>query len=59
VARPSVYSSVEQQIVGLDVSMNESKTMNRLDRLRRFSNIELREIFAEDLLLDEQRHEIA
>ena len=54
-----VTSGVEKQIVRFDVSMDESQSMNGFDRLGGFSDVEERHLFAEDLLLDQQRHQIA
>lgn len=50
---------VQQQVIGLDVPMDETELVDRIDREGGLSDVELRALFREGVLLHQQRHHIA
>lgn len=53
------YPGIEQQIVGLDITMNEAEFVYRIDGQRRLGNVELGAVLGQRVLLHQQRHHVA
>ena len=58
VGEADVSVAVDEDVVGLDVAVNEAHRVHRLDRQDELGDIELCQRVTEDLLLDEQAHQV-
>jgi hypothetical protein len=52
-------SSIEQQIVRLNISVDESQFVDRIDGQRRFGDVKLSAFFRQSVSLHQQRHHVA
>lgn len=50
--------TIDEDIIGLDVSVDESERMNALDSASKLSDVESSELLVENTELDEQVHEV-
>ncbi|KAH3665500.1 hypothetical protein OGAPHI_003686 [Ogataea philodendri] len=58
VGKLDMSSHIDQNVIGLDVSMNEAQSMNSLDGQNTLCNVESCHVLGEDLPLDQHSHQI-
>lgn len=53
------HPGVQQQVIGFDVSVDEAQLVDGVDGQHRLSDVELRGLFRQRVLLHQQRHHVA